>query len=184
MIDNVRVANLFKSVKNGTCYVISEEDCTYEELFCINKKGEVLIENIFDNYILISDYFVNKLKNDPKAVVLFIKKNKLLQLSYNVPYFAEHVLFSKFRGEYLIQYIYDLGYLNLIGLSKIKYSKDIFYFISKNEVYYMFGYLSTKLFNRLFEKDENNVYFIERFFDNKNFIDSLLIHYKYPSVSV
>ena len=176
----VELQDILNEIENGIRTNLYDLTFSIEELLTKDNNGITFLEKIFDKGMSLNYKTENLIKNNAEIAYIYCKYNKSI-FSFDL---EEESLFSKKNDKTFIEYFIENKRITSKLINKItKHFEIIDLLIDKDEIYYC-EFLSPEIINKLTQKNNDGVYTIEKYLNNKKVSDKLLYLINDPNILI
>ena len=180
----IELKDVIKGIEDGSITNLDDIIFSSDELLTKDNNGLTFLEKIFDKGMSLNYRTEEEIKNNIEIAYIYCKYNKLI-------YFfdlEEESLFSKKNDKKYIEYFIENKSISQRLINKIinkinKHLEIIDLLIDKNKINYC-EFLSPEIINKLTQKNNDGVYTIEKYLNNKKVSDKLLYLINDPNVLI
>lgn len=169
-----RLQNIINGINDGSIKFVFDYNLTMEDLFTKDKDGIYFLEYLLRKRIMMPLELKEKLKTNALAAYLYCKNGSSL-FGFNL---SEKDLFTEFDGKKLIEHILEKKQINKSIVENIHENLEIIDLFCNSNNYFYLNYLSQDIITKLITKDNNGIYPIEKYLNNKRLIEKIM-----PSVN-
>ena len=164
-----KIQKIIEEIKLGKTENLYDVNFTLEEYFT-NVEGIPFIEFLLKNKIKINYIDASKFKNSIEIAYLYAKYNEYL---YNFE-LSEEDLFSIYNGQRYIDFFAQHDKLTNNIIESIKNNIEIIDILIKADKTYLCSNINSAIVEKIMTKDENGIYPIEKYFNNRRVINVLI----------
>lgn len=165
-----RLQNIINGINDGSIKFVFEYNLTMEDLFTKDNDGIYFLEYLLRKRIMIPLELKKKLKTNALAAYLYCKNGSSL-FGFNL---SEKDLFTEFDGKKLIEHILEKKQINKSIVENIHENLEIIDLFCNSNNYFYLNYLSQEIITKLITKDNNGIYPIEKYLNNKRLIEKIM----------
>lgn len=165
-----RLQNIINGINDGSIKFVFDYNLTMEDLFTKDKDGIYFLEYLLRKRIMIPLELKEKLKTNALAAYLYCKNGSSL-FGFNL---SEKDLFTEFDGKKLIEHILEKRQINKSIIESIYENLEIIDLLCNSNNYFYLNYLSQDIITKLITKDNNGIYPIEKYLNNKRLIEKIM----------
>ena len=165
-----RLQNIINGINDGSIKFVFEYNLTMEDLFTKYNDGIYFLEYLLRKRIMIPLELKKKLKTNALAAYLYCKNGSSL-FGFNL---SEKDLFTEFDGKKLIEHILEKKQINKSIVESIYENLEIIDLLCNSNNYFYLNYLSQEIITKLITKDNNGIYPIEKYLNNKRLIEKIM----------
>ena len=165
-----RLQNIINGINDGSIKFVFEYNLTMEDLFTKDNDGIYFLEYLLRKRIMIPLELKKKLKTNALAAYLYCKNGSSL-FGFNL---SEKDLFTEFDGKKLIEHILEKKQINKTIVESIYENLEIIDLLCNSNNYFYLNYLSQEIITKLITKDNNGIYPIEKYLNNKRLIEKIM----------
>lgn len=165
-----RLQNIINGINDGSIKFVFEYNLTMEDLFTKDNDGIYFLEYLLRKRIMIPLELKKKLKTNALAAYLYCKNGSSL-FGFNL---SEKDLFTEFDGKKLIEHILEKKQINKSIVESIYENLEIIDLLCNSNNYFYLNYLSQEIITKLITKDNNGIYPIEKYLNNKRLIEKIM----------
>lgn len=165
-----RLQNIIDGINDGSIKFVFDYNLTMEELFTKDNNGIYFLEYLLRKRIMIPLELKEELKTNALAAYLYCKNGSSL-FGFNL---SEKDLFTEFDGKKLIEHILEKKQINKSIVESIYENLEIIDLLCNSNNYFYLNYLSQEIITKLITKDNNGIYPIEKYLDNKRLIEKIM----------
>ena len=165
-----RLQNIINGINDGSIKFVFEYNLTMEDLFTKDNDGIYFLEYLLRKRIMIPLELKKKLKTNALAAYLYCKNGSSL-FGFNL---SEKDLFTEFDGKKLIEHILEKKQINKSIVESIYENLEIIDLLCNSNNYFYLNYLSQDIITKLITKDNNGIYPIEKYLNNKRLIEKIM----------
>lgn len=169
-----RLQNIINGINDGSIKFVFDYNLTMEDLFTKDNDGIYFLEYLLRKRIMIPLELKEELKTNALAAYLYCKNGSSL-FGFNL---SEKDLFTEFDGKKLIEHILEKKQINKSIVESIYENLEIIDLLCNSNNYFYLNYLSQDIITKLITKDNNGIYPIEKYLNNKRLIEKIM-----PSVN-
>lgn len=165
-----RLQNIINGINDGSIKFVFDYNLTMEDLFTKDNDGIYFLEYLLRKRIMIPLELKEKLKTNALAAYLYCKNGSSL-FGFNL---SEKDLFTEFDGKKLIEHILEKKQINKSIVESIYENLEIIDLLCNSNNYFYLNYLSQDIITKLITKDNNGIYPIEKYLNNKRLIEKIM----------
>lgn len=165
-----RLQNIINGINDGSIKFVFDYNLTMEDLFTKDKDGIYFLEYLLRKRIMIPLELKEKLKTNALAAYLYCKNGSSL-FGFNL---SEKDLFTEFDGKKLIEHILEKKQIDKSIVESIYENLEIIDLLCNSNNYFYLNYLSQDIITKLITKDNNGIYPIEKYLNNKRLIEKIM----------
>lgn len=165
-----RLQNIINGINDGSIKFVFEYNLTMKDLFTKDNDGIYFLEYLLRKRIMIPLELKKKLKTNALAAYLYCKNGSSL-FGFNL---SEKDLFTEFDGKKLIEHILEKKQINKSIVESIYENLEIIDLLCNSNNYFYLNYLSQEIITKLITKDNNGIYPIEKYLNNKRLIEKIM----------
>lgn len=165
-----RLQNIINGINDDSIKFVFDYNLTMEDLFTKDKDGIYFLEYLLRKRIMIPLELKEKLKTNALAAYLYCKNGSSL-FGFNL---SEKDLFTEFDGKKLIEHILEKRQINKSIVENIHENLEIIDLFCNSNNYFYLNYLSQEIITKLITKDNNGIYPIEKYLNNKRLIEKIM----------
>ena len=165
-----RLQNIINGINDGSIKFVFEYNLTMEDLFTKDNDGIYFLEYLLRKRIMIPLELKEELKTNALAAYLYCKNGSSL-FGFNL---SEKDLFTEFDGKKLIEHILEKKQINKSIVENIHENLEIIDLFCNSNNYFYLNYLSQEIITKLITKDNNGIYPIEKYLNNKRLIEKIM----------
>lgn len=165
-----RLQNIINGINDGSIKFVFDYNLTMEDLFTKDNDGIYFLEYLLRKRIMIPLELKEKLKTNALAAYLYCKNGSSL-FGFNL---SEKDLFTEFDGKKLIEHILEKKQINKSIVESIYENLEIIDLLCNSNNYFYLNYLSQEIITKLITKDNNGIYPIEKYLNNKRLIEKIM----------
>ena len=165
-----RLQNIINGINDGSIKFVFEYNLTMEDLFTKDNDGIYFLEYLLRKRIMIPLELKEELKTNALAAYLYCKNGSSL-FGFNL---SEKDLFTEFDGKKLIEHILEKKQINKSIVESIYENLEIIDLLCNSNNYFYLNYLSQEIITKLITKDNNGIYPIEKYLNNKRLIEKIM----------
>lgn len=165
-----RLQNIINGINDGSIKFVFEYNLTMEDLFTKDNDGIYFLEYLLRKKIMIPLGLKEELKTNALAAYLYCKNGSSL-FGFNL---SEKDLFTEFDGKKLIEHILEKKQINKSIVESIYENLEIIDLLCNSNNYFYLNYLSQEIITKLITKDNNGIYPIEKYLNNKRLIEKIM----------
>lgn len=165
-----RLQNIIDGINDGSIKFVFDYNLTMEELFTKDNNGIYFLEYLLRKRIMIPLELKEELKTNALAAYLYCKNGSSL-FGFNL---SEKDLFTEFDGKKLIEHILEKRQINKSIVESIHENLEIIDLLCNSNNYFYLNYLSQDIITKLITKDNNGIYPIEKYLNNKRLIEKIM----------
>lgn len=165
-----RLQNIINGINDGSIKFVFEYNLTMEDLFTKDNDDIYFLEYLLRKRIMIPLELKKKLKTNALAAYLYCKNGSSL-FGFNL---SEKDLFTEFDGKKLIEHILEKKQINKSIVESIYENLEIIDLLCNSNNYFYLNYLSQEIITKLITKDNNGIYPIEKYLNNKRLIEKIM----------
>lgn len=169
-----RLQNIINGINDGSIKFVFDYNLTMEDLFTQDNDGTYFLEYLLRKRIMMPLELKKELKTNALAAYLYCKNGSSL-FGFNL---SEKDLFTEFDGKKLIEHILEKRQINKSIIESIYENLEIIDLLCNSNNYFYLNYLSQDIITKLITKDNNGIYPIEKYLNNKRLIEKIM-----PSVN-
>lgn len=165
-----RLQNIINGINDGSIKFVFDYNLTMEDLFTKDNDGIYFLEYLLRKRIMIPLELKEELKTNALAAYLYCKNGSSL-FGFNL---SEKDLFTEFDGKKLIEHILEKKQINKSIVESIYENLEIIDLLCNSNNYFYLNYLSQEIITKLITKDNNGIYPIEKYLNNKRLIEKIM----------
>lgn len=165
-----RLQNIINGINDGSIKFVFDYNLTMEDLFTKDNNGIYFLEYLLRKRIMIPLELKEELKTNALAAYLYCKNGSSL-FGFNL---SEKDLFTEYDGKKLIEHILEKKQINKSIVENIHENLEIIDLFCNSNNYFYLNYLSQEIITKLITKDNNGIYPIEKYLDNKRLIEKIM----------
>lgn len=165
-----RLQNIIDGINDGSIKFVFDYNLTMEDLFTKDNDGIYFLEYLLRKRIMIPLELKEELKTNALAAYLYCKNGSSL-FGFNL---SEKDLFTEFDGKKLIEHILEKRQINKSIVENIHENLEIIDLFCNSNNYFYLNYLSQEIITKLITKDNNGIYPIEKYLNNKRLIEKIM----------
>lgn len=165
-----RLQNIINGINDGSIKFVFDYNLTMEDLFTKDNDGIYFLEYLLRKRIMIPLELKEELKTNVLAAYLYCKNGSSL-FGFNL---SEKDLFTEFDGKKLIEHILEKKQINKSIVESIYENLEIIDLLCNSNNYFYLNYLSQEIITKLITKDNNGIYPIEKYLNNKRLIEKIM----------
>lgn len=165
-----RLQNIINGINDGSIKFVFDYNLTMEDLFTKDNNGIYFLEYLLRKRIMIPLELKEELKTNALAAYLYCKNGSSL-FGFNL---SEKDLFTEFDGKKLIEHILEKKQINKSIVESIYENLEIIDLLCNSNNYFYLNYLSQDIITKLITKDNNGIYPIEKYLNNKRLIEKIM----------
>lgn len=165
-----RLQNIIDGINDGSIKFVFDYNLTMEDLFTKDNDGIYFLEYLLRKRIMIPLELKEELKTNALAAYLYCKNGSSL-FGFNL---SEKDLFTEFDGKKLIEHILEKRQINKSIVESIYENLEIIDLLCNSNNYFYLNYLSQDIITKLITKDNNGIYPIEKYLNNKRLIEKIM----------
>lgn len=165
-----RLQNIINGINDGSIKFVFDYNLTMEDLFTKDNDGIYFLEYLLRKRIMIPLELKEELKTNALAAYLYCKNGSSL-FGFNL---SEKDLFTEFDGKKLIEHILEKRQINKSIVESIHENLEIIDLLCNSNNYFYLNYLSQDIITKLITKDNNGIYPIEKYLNNKRLIEKIM----------
>lgn len=165
-----RLQNIINGINDGSIKFVFDYNLTMEDLFTKDNDGIYFLEYLLRKRIMIPLELKEELKTNALAAYLYCKNGSSL-FGFNL---SEKDLFTEFDGKKLIEHILENKQINKSIVENIHENLEIIDLFCNSNNYFYLNYLSQDIITKLMTKDNNGIYPIEKYLNNKRLIEKII----------
>lgn len=165
-----RLRNIIDGINDGSIKFVFDYNLTMEDLFTKDNDGIYFLEYLLRKRIMIPLELKEELKTNALAAYLYCKNGSSL-FGFNL---SEKDLFTEFDGKKLIEHILEKRQINKSIVENIHENLEIIDLFCNSNNYFYLNYLSQEIITKLITKDNNGIYPIEKYLNNKRLIEKII----------
>lgn len=165
-----RLQNIINGINGGSIKFVFDYNLTMEDLFTKDNDGIYFLEYLLRKRIMIPLELKEELKTNALAAYLYCKNGSSL-FGFNL---SEKDLFTEFDGKKLIEHILEKRQINKSIVENIHENLEIIDLFCNSNNYFYLNYLSQDIITKLITKDNNGIYPIEKYLNNKRLIEKIM----------
>lgn len=165
-----RLQNIINGINDGSIKFVFDYNLTMEDLFTKDNDGIYFLEYLLRKRIMIPLGLKEELKTNVLAAYLYCKNGSSL-FGFNL---SEKDLFTEFDGKKLIEHILEKKQINKSIVESIYENLEIIDLLCNSNNYFYLNYLSQEIITKLITKDNNGIYPIEKYLNNKRLIEKIM----------
>ena len=165
-----RLQNIINGINDGSIKFVFDYNLTMEDLFTKDNDGIYFLEYLLRKRIMIPLELKEELKTNALAAYLYCKNGSSL-FGFNL---SEKDLFTEFDGKKLIEHILEKKQINKSIVENIHENLEIIDLFCNLNNYFYLNYLSQDIITKLITKDNNGIYPIEKYLNNKRLIEKIM----------
>jgi len=165
-----RLQNIINGINDGSIIFVFDYNLTMEDLFTKDNDGIYFLEYLLRKKIMIPLELKKELKTNALAAYLYCKNDQSI---FNFE-LSEKDLFTEFDGKKLIEHILEKRQINKSIVESIYENLEIIDLLCNSNNYFYLNYLSQDIITKLITKDNNGIYPIEKYLNNKRLIEKIM----------
>lgn len=165
-----RLQNIIDGINDGSIKFVFDYNLTMKDLFTKDNDGIYFLEYLLRKRIMIPLELKEELKTNALAAYLYCKNGSSL-FGFNL---SEKDLFTEFDGKKLIEHILEKKQINKSIVENIHENLEIIDLFCNSNNYFYLNYLSQEIITKLITKDNNGIYPIEKYLNNKRLIEKIM----------
>lgn len=165
-----RLQNIIDGINDGSIIFVFDYNLTIEDLFTKDNDGIYFLEYLLRKKIMIPLELKKELKTNALAAYLYCKNDQSI---FNFE-LSEKDLFTEFDGKKLIEHILEKRQINKSIIESIYENLEIIDLLCNSNNYFYLNYLSQDIITKLITKDNNGIYPIEKYLNNKRLIEKIM----------
>lgn len=165
-----RLQNIINGINDGSIIFVFDYNLTMEDLFTQDNDGIYFLEYLLRKKIMIPLELKKELKTNALAAYLYCKNDQSI---FNFE-LSEKDLFTEFDGKKLIEHILEKRQINKSIVESIYENLEIIDLLCNSNNYFYLNYLSQDIITKLITKDNNGIYPIEKYLNNKRLIEKIM----------
>lgn len=165
-----RLQNIINGINDGSIKFVFDYNLTMEDLFTQDNDGTYFLEYLLRKRIMMPLELKKELKTNALAAYLYCKNGSSL-FGFNL---SEKDLFTEFDGKKLIEHILEKRQINKSIIESIYENLEIIDLLCNSNNYFYLNYLSQDIITKLITKDNNGIYPIEKYLNNKRLIEKIM----------
>ena len=165
-----RLQNIIDGINDGSIKFVFDYNLTMEDLFTKDNDGIYFLEYLLRKRIMMPLELKEELKTNALAAYLYCKNGSSL-FGFNL---SEKDLFTEFDGKKLIEHILEKKEINKSIVENIHENLEIIDLFCNSNNYFYLNYLSQEIITKLITKDNNGIYPIEKYLNNKRLIEKIM----------
>lgn len=165
-----RLQNIINGINDGSIKFVFDYNLTMEDLFTKDNDGTYFLEYLLRKRIMMPLELKEELKTNALAAYLYCKNGSSL-FGFNL---SEKDLFTEFDGKKLIEHILEKRQINKSIVENIHENLEIIDLFCNSNNYFYLNYLSQEIITKLITKDNNGIYPIEKYLNNKRLIEKIM----------
>lgn len=165
-----RLQNIINGINDGSIKFVFDYNLTMEDLFTQDTDGTYFLEYLLRKRIMMPLELKEELKTNVLAAYLYCKNGSSL-FGFNL---SEKDLFTEFDGKKLIEHILEKKQINKSIVESIYENLEIIDLLCNSNNYFYLNYLSQDIITKLITKDNNGIYPIEKYLNNKRLIEKIM----------
>lgn len=165
-----RLQNIINGINDGSIKFVFDYNLTMEDLFTKDNDGIYFLEYLLRKRIMMPLELKEELKTNALAAYLYCKNGSSL-FGFNL---SEKDLFTEFDGKKLIEHILEKKQINKSIVESIYENLEIIDLLCNSNNYFYLNYLSQDIITKLITKDNNGIYPIEKYLNNKRLIEKIM----------
>lgn len=165
-----RLQNIINGINDGSIKFVFDYNLTMEDLFTKDNDGIYFLEYLLRKRIMIPLELKEELKTNALAAYLYCKNGSSL-FGFNL---SEKDLFTEFDGKKLIEHILEKKQISKSIVENIHENLEIIDLFCNSNNYFYLNYLSQEIITKLITKDNNGIYPIEKYLNNKRLIEKIM----------
>ena len=165
-----RLQNIINGINDGSIKFVFDYNLTMEDLFTKDNNGIYFLEYLLRKRIMIPLELKEELKTNALAAYLYCKNGSSL-FGFNL---SEKDLFTEYDGKKLIEHILEKKQINKSIVESIYENLEIIDLLCNSNNYFYLNYLSQDIITKLITKDNNGIYPIEKYLNNKRLIEKIM----------
>ena len=165
-----RLQNIINGINDGSIKFVFDYNLTMEDLFTQDNDGTYFLEYLLRKRIMMPLELKEELKTNALAAYLYCKNGSSL-FGFNL---SEKDLFTEFDGKKLIEHILEKKQINKSIVESIYENLEIIDLLCNSNNYFYLNYLSQDIITKLITKDNNGIYPIEKYLNNKKLIEKIM----------
>lgn len=165
-----RLQNIINGINDGSIKFVFDYNLTMEDLFTKDNDGIYFLEYLLRKRIMIPLELKEELKTNALAAYLYCKNDQSI---FNFE-LSEKDLFTEFDGKKLIEHILEKQQIDKSIVESIYENLEIIDLLCNSNNYFYLNYLSQDIITKLITKDNNGIYPIEKYLNNKRLIEKIM----------
>lgn len=165
-----RLQNIINGINDGSIKFVFDYNLTMEDLFTKDNDGTYFLEYLLRKRIMMPLELKEELKTNALAAYLYCKNDSSL-FGFNL---SEKDLFTEYDGKKLIEHILEKKQINKSIVENIHENLEIIDLFCNSNNYFYLNYLSQEIITKLITKDNNGIYPIEKYLNNKRLIEKIM----------
>lgn len=165
-----RLQNIINGINDGSIKFVFDYNLTMEDLFTKDNNGIYFLEYLLRKRIMMPLELKEELKTNALAAYLYCKNGSSL-FGFNL---SEKDLFTEFDGKKLIEHILEKKQISKSIVENIHENLEIIDLFCNSNNYFYLNYLSQEIITKLITKDNNGIYPIEKYLNNKRLIEKIM----------
>ena len=165
-----RLQNIIDGINDGSIKFVFDYNLTMEDLFTKDNDGIYFLEYLLRKRIMMPLELKEELKTNALAAYLYCKNGNSL-FGFNL---SEKDLFTEFDGKKLIEHILEKKQISKSIVESIYENLEIIDLLCNSNNYFYLNYLSQDIITKLITKDNNGIYPIEKYLNNKRLIEKIM----------
>ena len=165
-----RLQNIINGINDGSIKFVFDYNLTMEDLFTQDTDGTYFLEYLLRKRIMMPLELKEELKTNALAAYLYCKNGNSL-FGFNL---SEKDLFTEFDGKKLIEHILEKKQISKSIVESIYENLEIIDLLCNSNNYFYLNYLSQDIITKLITKDNNGIYPIEKYLNNKRLIEKIM----------
>ena len=165
-----RLQNIINGINDGSIKFVFDYNLTMEDLFTKDNDGTYFLEYLLRKRIMMPLELKEELKTNALAAYLYCKNGSSL-FGFNL---SEKDLFTEFDGKKLIEHILEKKQISKSIVESIYENLEIIDLLCNSNNYFYLNYLSQDIITKLITKDNNGIYPIEKYLNNKRLIEKIM----------
>lgn len=165
-----RLQNIINGINDGSIKFVFDYNLTMEDLFTKDNNGIYFLEYLLRKRIMMPLELKEELKTNALVAYLYCKNGSSL-FGFNL---SEKDLFTEFDGKKLIEHILEKRQINKSIVENIHENLEIIDLFCNSNNYFYLNYLSQEIITKLITKDNNGIYPIEKYLNNKRLIEKII----------
>ena len=165
-----RLQNIINGINDGSIIFVFDYNLTMEDLFTKDNDGIYFLEYLLRKKIMIPLELKKELKTNALAAYLYCKNDQSI---FNFE-LSEKDLFTEFDGKKLIEHILEKRQIDKSIVENIHENLEIIDLLCNSNNYFYLNYLSQDIITKLITKDNNGIYPIEKYLNNKRLIEKIM----------
>lgn len=165
-----RLQNIINGINDGSIKFVFDYNLTMEDLFTKDNDGTYFLKYLLRKRIMMPLELKEELKTNALAAYLYCKNGSSL-FGFNL---SEKDLFTEFDGKKLIEHILEKKQISKSIVENIHENLEIIDLFCNSNNYFYLNYLSQEIITKLITKDNNGIYPIEKYLNNKRLIEKIM----------